>query len=197
MSGTISRGGFFFQDLYLLRRILESIVSGLGGALASPAGVNFDALATITLLFGLEARPSDTFVGSTSDTRDWDVVILDGKAMELAELKSGAVTKADRIAFWRRLRRELLEPLSDTHPVHPKLVVDPDKIDDLERWEALAGLAGKFLSTGTVSEREGYITRPGHLLDEALWHLCGTDSKKKLAPVSLAKALQALGRFSV
>jgi hypothetical protein len=105
MNGTISRSGFLFQDLYLLRRMLQAVVDGVGGALSSATGVKSDALADIALQFGLEARPADTLGTATSDTRDWDVVVVDGKEMELAELKSGAVAKDDRIVFWRRLRR--------------------------------------------------------------------------------------------
>lgn len=198
MSGTISRGGFLFQDLYLLRRILEAVVNGVGSALAGAVGVKSDALGSITLRFGLEARPADTVVGSTSDTRDWDVVVLDSKALDLAELKSGAVTKDDRIAFWRRLRRELLDPLSDTYPVHPKLVVDPDKLENLGRWEALAAEAAKFSGAVPADVPDRNVTKTEHLLEEALWHLCGEDTTEaELTPVSLVKALQALKRFLV
>ena len=109
MSGSIARTGFLFQDLYLLARMLRTASNSLDLAWRSSAPEVVESLKDLQVRFGLEA-PS-----SAEESLDWDVLVLTGNKLEFAEVKSGLVSKEHRIAFWRRLRRELTSEDKGTH----------------------------------------------------------------------------------
>ena len=101
MSGSIARTGFLFQDLYLLARMLRTASKSLDLAWRTSAPDVVESLKDLQVRFGLEAS------SSAGESLDWDVLVLTGNKLEFAEVKSGPVSKEHRIAFWRRLRREL------------------------------------------------------------------------------------------
>jgi hypothetical protein len=97
MSGLLARRGFRFQDLYLLRRILHDTADIV---VAKIAGESTNAAPP--LRFGIEAKTS------AAGSPDWDSLISYPDTDEVIEAKSGTIGKDDRLALWRRLRRELV-----------------------------------------------------------------------------------------
>ena len=131
MSGSIARTGFLFQDLYLLARMLRTASNSLDLAWRTSAPEVVESLKDLQVRFGLEASGS-------AEELHWDVLVLTGNKLEFAEVKSGLVSKEHRIAFWRRLRRELTSEDKGTMQLVPVLVVDPEKAESLTKWNELA-----------------------------------------------------------
>ncbi|MBN8628993.1 MAG: hypothetical protein J0M17_26265, partial [Planctomycetes bacterium] len=195
--GSIARGGFRYQDYYLLLRVLKTIAREVERAMSSGLAPSTTILGNIKTKFGIEARSgSSAAVASDDETRDWDVVVEEGKTLELVEVKSGKVSKPDRLVFWERIRREFAAPTGNSSEVHPRLVVNPDKIDDLQRWSSLAAEAKTF--KGKIPKRtpSGNVTETKDMLKEALWHLCSR-SVPGLPAMSSDIALVTLSRFAV
>ena len=195
--GSIARGGFRYQDLYLLLRVLKTVAREVDQALSSATASSTTVLGGIKTKFGIEARSVPAVAGRSGDeTRDWDVVVSEAKHLELIEVKSGQVSKPDRRVFWTRVRREFGTQAIGVSEIHPRLVVDPDRIDDLQRWSELAAEARKFRGKIPKRKPSGNVTETTGLLKEALWHLCGDDGSG-LKAVSHDAAVLALSRFSV
>src|SRR3954447_24572159 len=97
MSGSLARCGFRFQDLYLLRQMLRDTAETVAAKMAGDGNP-----APPLLRFGIEATTS--LAGSP----DWDSLVEHADTIEVIEAKSGTISKDDRLALWRRLRREIL-----------------------------------------------------------------------------------------
>ena len=102
--------------------------------------------------YGIEASRRTSALGTGGTELDWDVLVLSATKLEFAEAKSGTIAKDDRIALWRRLRRELVKPSNAALAVIPVLVVDPSKAGDLDKWQRLASTAATF--TGSAPSME-------------------------------------------
>ena len=201
MSGYTARTGFRYQDLYLLFRILQDASTSLERVWQNGIGDTLDALDKIEVRYGIEASPrTDLQSGEAiSEGPDWDVLVLTRGRFEFSEVKSGAITKDDRLAFWKRLRRELASPLWVGVEVVPILVVDPDNAGDLSKWDELAAAASQFTGSGPTAEAKINVLTVAQLLDEALRCLCQADTSggKDDPPAPFSVALSALGRFEV
>ena len=183
MSGSLARRGFRFQDLYLLRRILEEAASSLAADVFGPDGSRRRS----DLRFGIEARTS------ASGSSDWDGIISSVDECEVIEAKSGAITKGDRIAFWRRLRREA-HRLNETS-IHPVLVADPGR-EDIEKWQKLGTAAGSWCAE--IPTEPSRVSDADDLLAEALWAMCSAlDGDRNEPALSLQQALQVLSTFTI
>src|SRR5882724_5428927 len=127
MSGSLARKGFRFQDLYILRRILEEGASHFASIIEVPPSER-----PHQPRFGIE-------VGTSAVSNDdWDSVIEYERRVEVIEAKSGCISKSKRIRFWRRLRREA--QLNKNITVHPVLVVDPSA-EETTKWKQLAAFS--------------------------------------------------------
>src|SRR5579862_1478603 len=124
MSGSTARKGFEFQDLYLLLRVLRAASDSLDSAWTKGTADVFHAGDDHVPKFGIEASPRVAAVHDPNPSGpDWDVLVLSRDKLEFAEAKSGAVQKEDRLAFWRRERRELHRNAAQVHTFVPVLVV--------------------------------------------------------------------------
>src|SRR5437899_11829714 len=135
MSCSIASTGLLFQGLYLLERSLRTASSSLDLAWQTSAPEVAESLKDLQVRFGLEAS------SSAEESLDWDVLVLTGHKLEFAEVKSGLLSKEHRIAFWRRLRRELTSEDKGAIQLVPVLVIDPQKTDSLTKWNELAAIA--------------------------------------------------------
>lgn len=189
MSGYIARKGFRYQDLYLLMRVLEAVREVIDRSwTAGQTNVTL-SLDQMSWRFGIEALSRL----DASGILDWDVIVKSPGRTELAELKSGTVARDDRIAFWRRIRREGVDALERIHPV---LVLDPDTAGTLEHFEGLAQVAhGTALAAPTNCE--GKVTSPEKLLQEAMWTLCDPSDTSGGPALVPRLAQEILTRFSL
>lgn len=191
MSGSDARKGFKYQDNYLLFRVLRAAADCLQIAWESGANDVLQILDNSTLQFGIEASSIE------GNGPDWDVLVLDAKKLEFIEVKSGVIGKADRITFWKRLRKEINRSLTDANNITPVLVVDPQKNDNLTKWQGLDGVAAAY-SSKPLSEPMGNVLTPEQLLTEALWYMCEPDATDDAIdlPVTIKKSCEVLSRFS-
>ena len=166
MSGSTARKGFEFQDLYLLLRVLRAAGDSLDSAWTKgTADVFHDGIDQMPQ-FGIEASPGIAAGGDSSALGpDWDVLVLSRNKLEFAEAKSGVVHKQDRLAFWRRLRRELHRYASQVHTLVPALAVDPSKSGDLTKWLGLASEAVGFAAELPTKEPAVDVCSASQLLD--------------------------------
>jgi hypothetical protein len=194
MNGHIARTGFRYQDLYLLFRVLDIVRGAYQNAWNSGAGDLLNVAASVTTTFGIEAN--NRLVGFTKSDdveppRDWDVFVADSEVQELIEVKSGAISKADREVFWQRLRHERRPDL-----LVPALVVDPAKAGNVAIWRKLTEVALTY--TGDLSgTKPPRVDSAELLLQEALWCLCSADATADVIdePYSLESAKDLLSRF--
>src|ERR1019366_840584 len=109
MSGYTARTGFRYQGLYLLFRVLRDASDSLDQAWQIGHPDVLQNLDQSQIRYGIEASPrvAGPTGGRITAGPGWDVLVLARDRFEFAEVKSGAVSKDDRVAFWRRLRREL------------------------------------------------------------------------------------------
>ena len=201
MSGQIARSGFLFQDLYLLLRILRAASDCLDSAWRAGQSSVVNLLGSVPIRFGLEASAPDSSAGIVSGSirLDWDVLVLRPSRLEFAEVKSGTVTKDDRIVFWRRLRRELNRDANAAIILVPVLVVDPTKVDSLNKWTELTQTAAAFSASPPSQGPTGNALTANQLLEEALWWLCCPDASSDGSdpPADLTAARDALSRFEL
>jgi hypothetical protein len=197
MNGSYSRSGFRFQDHYLLSRTLRVMADAFPKAWGSVEEL-LPVIRRLPYRFGVEVG---TAIGTSTPNGqlEWDVLVVEGPEHELAEVKSGAVSQPDRIAFWLRLRSEVSKRASGGAGIYPGFVLDPDRANSAP-WlglarEALALPAEIPLPTQPVTD----VRSASDLLNEALWFLCCAadwDSKPiKSAAISSSVALELLGRF--
>jgi len=179
MGGDTARLGFRYQDLYLLRRIL--------GAMAEHAetGVRPD------VTFGIEGKASPDLQG---DSPVWDVVLRLPTETEVAEVKSGAMSKAERSVFWERLRKEAGR--TPVKRIIPKLVCDPGKIGNIDPWTGLA-TAVSTRSKRIPPKPKGNVTTSNRLCDEALWFLTRRKAKEPLSALTPTAAIALMRKFVV
>src|SRR4051812_37323075 len=118
MSGEFARRGFIFQDLYLLQRALLEAANQFTDESRTRQDVQF----------AVEART----VASDNATAPWDVLFLSGNECEVTEVKSGQLSRDDRLIFWRRLRRETA---AHAYLIIPSLVLDPSSGVNVELWQ--------------------------------------------------------------
>ena len=189
MSGHAARLGFRYQDLYLLLRVLQDASAYLDKAWNTGLPNGAGLLDGSPTRYGIEAslRTQGPADGTTVAGPDWDVLVSHDDTLEFAEVKSGTISKDDRLAFWRRLRRELASSSSHVKAVVPILVVDPDKAGELGKWEELATAAAASSGRAPSDEPIDNGVTADHLLVEALWHLCRPnaprdDNDRALAP---------------
>jgi hypothetical protein len=201
MGGFSARKGFLYQDLYLLFRVLRDASDSLGRAWVDGANDAFQLLNKSQTRYGIEASPRDSAADASGAKPgpDWDVLILRQSRLEFAEVKSGTISKDDRISFWLRLRRELSTIAQGAYEVTPVLVVDPDKAGDLTKWQELAATASQFSGRAPPAEPTNNVHTAAQLLDEALWWLCRPESSGNgCGPsTSLDSARNALIRFEL
>src|SRR5437868_6096778 len=115
MSGEFARRGFVFQDLFLLRRVLDEAARQFGGDATLP-----------NVRFAVEART----LRLENQNSPWDVLFLQGNECEVAEVKSGQIKREDRLIFWKRLRREAKTP--HAFLITPALVIDPSSGENID-----------------------------------------------------------------
>src|SRR5207247_320878 len=137
---------FRYQDLYLLFRVLRDASDSFDEAWQSGIPDVIQVLDKNEIRYGIEASPrTDTTDGKPITVGpDWDVLVLTRGKLEFAEVKSGAISKDDRLTFWKRLRRELGSSSGKATDVVPVLVVDPNAAGDLTKWQELAVTASQF-----------------------------------------------------
>jgi hypothetical protein len=181
MSGALARKGFRFQDLYLLRRVLEESASHFSSILES---------ASLTPLaqprFGIEVG---TCAGSSAD---WDSVIEYDNRSELIEAKSGSISRAERVRFWRRLRREVQfgKPVT----INAVLAVDPS-VEETAKWEQLATFASTAAEV-PISEEPQRVSTVAQLFAEAIWWMCRAPENQAGSPaMSWERARLLLASF--
>lgn len=199
MSGHIARTGFHYQDLYLLYRVLRDACDSLEEAWEKGLSDVLPILDKNGARYGIEASPrSPLDKGESGPTgSDWDVLVLALKRFEFAEVKSGAISKDDRLALWGRLRRELGRQPTEATNLVPVLVVDTNKAGDLTKWQGLAEAAFQFSGPAPSAEPTNNVLTAAQLLEEALWHLCKPSAAPDDPPVELAVAQGALARFEL
>jgi hypothetical protein len=200
MSGQRARSGFQFQDLYLLLQVLKAVRDALGQAWINSAPDILPLIEELPFQFGVEAntrRLELTRREGSEGTRDWDVLIESQEDLKLVEVKSGAIGKDDRIAFWLRIRRELAQPRTKK-PLVPGLVVDPRRNSTLAIWEGLP-MAVHNYSGGVLSDCPIRVSSADHLLREAVFWLCtsGQDLAAGIEACELDRAKDAIGRFQL
>lgn len=183
MSGSLARKGFRFQDLYLLRRVLREAAEQLSHVVGGSVAVSVRKEAQ----FGIEA----SVPAPSSPT--WDSVVAYDDGREVIEAKSGALSKADRVTFWRRLRRELnITDYKDTRVV---LVVDPSS-EETSKWNGLAAAAAAESSKKFAAKNPARVISAEDLLNEALWWMCSvTEQEAGSPPLSPTQAASALAAF--
>lgn len=200
MSGYTARTGFHYQDLYLLFRVLRNASDSLDEAWQNGNPDVLQILDKNGVRYGIEASPrTDATAGQPTVGPDWDVLVLTRGKLEFAEVKSGTISKDDRLTFWKRLRRELGSNSRKKTEVVPILVVDPNTAGDLNKWQELAATASKFSGSSPSAEPTNNVLTAVQLLDEALWCLCQPDNSKSGddPAVTLTIARNALGRFEL
>lgn len=201
MSGYTARTGFRYQDLYLLFRVLRDASDSLDQAWLIGASDIVQVLGKQKMRYGIEASPrvATPTEGTITAGPDWDVLVLADNKLEFAEVKSGAVSKDDRVAFWCRLRRELAEGYKGRAEVVPVLVVDPGTAGDLTKWQGLAIAASKFFGSPPSVEPANNVFTAPQLLDEALWWMCRPDSSDTGSnpAVAVTVARNAFSRFEL
>jgi hypothetical protein len=201
MSGFVARSGFRYQDLYLLFRVLNNASNSLHDAWRSGVSDVISVLDKDHVRYGIEAprRVEISPATTTEPDRDWDVLVLAKDRLEFAEVKSGTVSKQDRLAFWLRLRRELAKASDSKLNIVPVLVVDPNTAGELEKWRQLSSQASAFKGTPPSAELTKNVLTAGQLLEEALWFLCGPDQpgNGNGPAVSLSVAQTALAQFEL
>ena len=181
MSGALARKGFRFQDLYLLRRVLREA--------AEEFSHTVDGTVFHQTKFGIEAR------ASAPNSPTWDSVVQYLESREVIEVKSGTVTKADRVAFWKRLRKEA-NVVRDKH-IRPVLVVDPSR-EEITKWRALATMSTRDPSSQSISAEPGRISNTEDVLNEALSWMCKVSEKESGSPpLSETQARAVLANFTL
>lgn len=201
MSGHIARSGFQYQDLYLLLRVLRDASGSLDHAWENGVSEVLRVLDGSEVRYGIEASPrANEKTGEVATGGpDWDVLVLTREKFEFAEVKSGAIDKDDRLAFWKRLRRELAARPEESDKVAPILVVDPDKAGDLTKWQELGAASRRFSGPSPSNEPTRNVVTGAQLLNEALWCLCRPDTSARQddPAVTLAAAQGALSKFEL
>jgi hypothetical protein len=127
------------------------------------------------------------------------VLVVEESKLEFAEVKSGMITKADRITFWGRLRRELTRDPHARARLVPILVVDPKKSDTLDKWHELPQAVAVFSASLPSQEPTGNVRTSNQLLEEALWCMCRPDCSTDGSdpPADFSAAIEALSRFEL
>ncbi len=201
MSGHSARIGFHFQDLYLLFRVLRDASDSLEHAWQAAGLDVLQILDNKGVRYGIEASPRgpNAVCGGEESGTDWDVLVLAENKLEFAEVKSGAISKTDREALWRRLRRELVNAPRDPTSIVPVLVVDPETAGSLSKWRELAGLASQGSGPVPSTRPSDDVRTAAQLLGEALWCMCGPDTSRNMdePPVPVTAARSALSRFEL
>lgn len=185
MNGSLARKGFRFQDLYILHRILTEI----GTRFSDTAEDHLRAEKDGQSKFGIE-------VGTNADRApDWDNVIEYVDRVEVIEAKSGDVSRTDRIAFWKRLRREagFAKKNSDVRAI---LVVDPSA-EDTSKWEQLANFSSTAVAT-PLTASPSRVTNVADLFAEAVWWLSNASEDEARSPaISPEHAFSLLSSFNL
>lgn len=189
MGGDLARLGFRFQDLYLLLRVLKARAD----AYTQPPNSGADSTS-----FGIEAK---SFVENedSSEGPAWDILIQCGTEVEIIEAKSGTISRQERSVFWRRLRSEHATPSANRHLI-PVLVVDPNRVGDLGRWQELAPLAKARGGECPIVEPKSKVLTPDELLNEAVWWLSGATNEmggQFGQPLPVSTALELVSRLRV
>lgn len=190
MNGGFARHGFRYQDYYLLWRMLPWVRRALLGAWRSGAEDVVAALNLADVQFGIEARAG----GHASNSRDdptWDAIILEGERQETVEVKSGAVTKPDRIIFWKRLRRTVASVGATAGDIVPVLVVAGLETSERAMWTALATRPAGNKSQSIAKSQARRVTTGAQLRAEALHWLCDAGAVPEIpsVPKPVAEAL--------
>lgn len=179
MAGIEARQGFRFQDLILIERILEFCVRLRQAEIAGtppPASPSFS----------IEAVPA-------TGSPDWDLVEVQVPATTIAleEVKSGVVvTKDDRSAFWRRLRRTAVALAAAKQIVVPRLTVDSVNFGgDRDLWRSLSAES----QATALKKPPQRVSTKSALAMEALWML--TRRTKTEPGLTLREARDVLARF--
>jgi hypothetical protein len=187
MSGSLARRGFRFQDLYLLRRILDDTARTVAADIGAESARTFEQ----PLSFGIEATTSP------SGSPDWDSIISSSDTNEVIEAKSGAIAKTDRMALWRRLRREIAS--GGDKEIRAVLVADPTT-ENLSKWEGLGVAAAARLygdeRTQSLPQIPDSVRNVDDLLDEAVSEMC-SGSGATGGILTPGDALKVLAAFTV
>ncbi len=162
MPGDTARRGFQFQDRYLLHCLLMEAADYIGGDRNSPKR------------FGIEAR---TGTATLEFTPMWDVTIEERDIWDVVEVKSGKLSKDDRLTFWRRLKRELAFARDSQKRIRPVLVLD-SAVDPVsfKNFSELTILARESLQPPSVAPER--VTDAASLWAEAVWFLTREESEQ-------------------
>jgi hypothetical protein len=152
----------------------------------------FSAKPTQAVRFGIEAK---TVVVNDCQVPAWDIVLVTSSNREVVEVKSGEISRLDRHAIWRRLRREL--SVGSGAVVRPLLVLSPEPADSHQKWSELSFFAVEWSGHAPAAPPQR-VGDAKQLLEEALWWLCrAPDDKVGSPPINLQHAVTALSAFSV
>lgn len=117
--------------------------------------------------FGIEAR---TGSATSEPTPMWDVTIEEREIWDVVEVKSGKLSKDDRLTFWRRLKRELAFARDSQKRIRPVLVLDSG-VDPVsfKNFSELTMLARESLQPPSIAPER--VTDAAALWAEAIWFL--------------------------
>jgi hypothetical protein len=179
--GAPGLAGYIYQQRYLAFQVLSSIAAG--SLPDYPGQMKIDE-------FAVEARDDPT--GPV-----WDVwVRLEDGAIHLRECKDTVITRADRVAFYRRIRQEVQ---AGTAPSRLTVgwVTDPEKQGNiLNHFAGMAALVSQPLILQVSCPEE--VRSAAAALDEAIFCLCSPPTIQDTAPaMSLTDAKDVLSRLSV
>ena len=173
-AGVRSRRGFGFQDLVLLDRLLGDVIDARSAEIQGSRPPE--------VAYGVEAQ------GSPAGP-DWDLsrvtrLVTGENRVELEEVKSGKLTKDDRIDLWRRIRRSA----HGAARICARLTVNQDASINHDLWRNLAGQHQEPLP---LALPEGYVTTAAALAREALYHLAVSEPATAITETAAREILRA------
>jgi len=183
--GRDARHGFYFSDLPVIRRVLESLVATRAAEIdGNPAPPPLQFM--VESAFPAGHAPTWDIV-EQSATSDSTIVVFE-------EVKSGPLDAEDRRTLWKRIRRTFLTNRKDDHSeFHCRLTTNPEKpTTNPEAWRELASMSSDARGV-TLPSR---FMSAADLAEEAIF-LLTHDAEDETAPcLSLDDARQILRNFA-
>jgi len=172
-AGVRSRRGFGFQDLVLLDRLLGDVIEARAAEIQGTRPPE--------VVYGVEAQ------GSPAGP-DWDLsritrLVTGEHQVELEEVKSGRLSKDDRIDLWRRIRRSA----QGAARISARLTVNQDAPINHDLWRNLQEQHQEPLPR---SLPEGNVTTSAALAREALYHLAVSEPATALSEAAAREILR-------
>ncbi len=184
--GKEARDGFWFQDAVILLRLLTD---GLDRRAARALGKPEPPAVRVAIEKAAVETAPDLRTTWDCVTYTADTVFVEGSVV-LDEMKKGDISKADRVAFWKRLRTTASG--LDARSITPRLTLGSGAVDNPEKWRGLAN--GSRTARAKQLER---VATSDALASEALWFLTSKSRSLKEwpPPISAEVARALLSRF--